>query len=62
MSGPLGDAQEKVKDLGNDVSGMSEEVKGKGETSTDTGGTTDPGMLVLFGRKSRWVDFVRRSE
>ena len=41
MSGPLGDAQEKVKDLGKDVSGMSEEVK----EDTGKSGTTDPGML-----------------
>jgi hypothetical protein len=47
MSGPLGDAQDKVKDLGKDVSSMSEEVKGDEGPSTG-GGTTDPGKLLLF--------------
>jgi hypothetical protein len=45
MSGPLGDAQDKVQDLGKDVSSMSEQVKGKGDEGSSTGGgTTNPGM------------------
>ena len=52
MSGPLGDAQDKVKDLGNDVSSMSQDVKGDDGPSTG-GGTTDPGIVLSF-RGSGW--------
>jgi hypothetical protein len=65
MSNPLGDAQDKVQDLSKDVSSMSEQVTGKSDQGSSTGGgTTNPGMSYHLVGSRMWMsaDYGCRSE